>query len=84
MPRGYLGLAGSPDTGSPPRFAREQLTNATAQSTTGSYCLSAHSYSGHKAAGLSVDQVAAACNVDADDAETGAIMSFAVAVHGRR
>lgn len=82
--RGYLGLAGSLDSGSLPRATRERLAIAIAQSNSCSYCLSAHTYAGQRAVGLSADQVAAARKGDADDAKTAAILAFAVAVNEQR
>lgn len=81
---GYLGLAGSLDGGTLPRSTRERLAIAIAQSNTCSYCLSAHTYTGQRLAGLSAEQAAAARKGDADDPKVAAILAFAVAVNEQR
>nr|WP_134428941.1 carboxymuconolactone decarboxylase family protein [Mycobacterium ulcerans] len=82
---GYLGLAGSLDGGTLPRSTRERLEIAIAQSNTCSYCLSAHTYTGQRLAGLSAEQAAAARKGDADDpTKVAAILAFAVAVNEQR
>ncbi len=82
--RGYLGLAGALDRGTLPGSTRERLAIAIAQANGCSYCLSAHSYLGEKAAGLSADQIGSARKADADDPKTAAILAFAVAVNEHR
>ncbi|VBA34251.1 carboxymuconolactone decarboxylase family protein [Mycobacterium pseudokansasii] len=82
--RGYLGLVASLESGVLPVATRERLAIAVAQSNGCSYCLSAHSYTGQRIAGLSSEQVDAARKADADDRKTAAILAFAVAVNEQR
>lgn len=82
--RGYLSLLSHLDGGALPRSTRERIAIAVAQSNGCSYCLSAHSYTGQRVAGLSAEQVGAARKGDADEPKTAAILAFAVAVNERR
>ncbi len=82
--RGYLDLAASLESGVLPVAIREQLAIAVAQSNGCSYCLSAHTYTGQRVAGLSSEQVGAARKADADDPKTAALLGFAVAVNEQR
>lgn len=81
---GYAGLAGALDKGVLPRATRERLAITIAQSNGCGYCLSAHTYLGEKAAGLSGEQLAAARKAEADDPRTAALLSFARAANEKR
>lgn len=76
---GYLGLSGALGHGVLPAKLREQLAIVTAQSTSCTYCLSAHSAIG-KMVGLTPEQITASRTARSSEAKTAAALQFARAL----
>lgn len=83
---GYLSLNGAVAKGRLSVQLREQIALATAEFNGCDYCLSAHSYLGTNVAKLSGDEIDAARNGNAPDAQADAALRFArkVAEHQGR
>ena len=82
--RGYLGFGGALRSGSLPAAVGERIALLVAQRTGGDYCLSAHTYTATKVAGLSQAEAARARNGEARDSRAAAALAFAAAVLSRR
>lgn len=78
--RGYLGFAGALRGGSLPAVVGERIALLVAQRTGCDYCLSAHTYTGIRVAGLSQAEAARARNGEASEPRAAAVLAFAAAV----
>jgi AhpD family alkylhydroperoxidase len=84
--RAYLGLAGALRGGSLPPTVGEQVALLVAQQAGSDYCLSAHTYTGTRLAGLSETETARARKGEASEPRAAAALAFATALlrrHGR-
>ena len=78
--RSYLGFSGALRGGSLPPAIREQVALLVAQQMRCDYCLSAHSYTGAKLAGLSPMEASRARRGEASDPVAASALAFAAAV----
>jgi uncharacterized peroxidase-related enzyme len=80
--KGYLDFSSALRRGSLPAAMRERIALFVAQETGCDYCLSAHTYTGTKLAGLTEAEAARARKGEAGDPWAAAVLAFAAALLG--